>query len=560
MTNFPISLSPGGADPAPQPPIELPGDPATPGSALDGNVPSGQAALNAYQLALLGTTETPPFVGTLGEWLLSLRGADANDFINTDPRLAGNSDEVSPSQKATRTFVEGRVLALSDAVEEMVSDESAARQSADAAATARLASLESATASLATLPSDLVAESEARVSADDDISAEIQAEVSRATGVEAGLQAAVDSLVSLMASDDTTLDQLQEIVEFIKINRDDLDSLGIASISGLSAALLALEQSIAAVDSDLASSVAALSATISTNKSSAETALAAEVTRATAAEAALTTLVNGKQPASSVLTNTTASFTTEKDSKLAGVSPGATANSSDAFLLARSNHTGMQPQDTVTNLVSDLAAKAPKDSPSLTGTPVAPTPATSDDSTKIATTAHVQAVVRALVGLAPAELNTLAEIAAALAANQTSDAALAAAVSGKLSKTANLSDLSDVGAARIALGVQNFSGTSSGVNTGDQDLSGLVPKSTTINGVALSGNITITFDAGSLAGNTLAANVTNSNLKRFGTHIELGTPASGDLSNTVNIPAAGLIGDIPLQRMREAVAFAVAMA
>jgi hypothetical protein len=43
--------------------------------------------------------------------------------------------------------------------------------------------------------------------------------------------------------------------------------------------------------------------------------------------------------------------------KLAGVASGATANSPDATLLARANHTGTQAQSTVTNLTTDLAAK-----------------------------------------------------------------------------------------------------------------------------------------------------------------------------------------------------------
>lgn len=45
----------------------------------------------------------------------------------------------------------------------------------------------------------------------------------------------------------------------------------------------------------------------------------------------------------------------------------------------------------VTNLSSDLAAKAPINSPTLTGTPASTTPATSDNTTRIATTAFVKA-------------------------------------------------------------------------------------------------------------------------------------------------------------------------
>jgi len=48
-------------------------------------------------------------------------------------------------------------------------------------------------------------------------------------------------------------------------------------------------------------------------------------------------------------------------------------------------------ESAVTNLVSDLAAKAPLNSPALTGTPTAPTATTSDNSTQIATTAFVKA-------------------------------------------------------------------------------------------------------------------------------------------------------------------------
>lgn len=50
----------------------------------------------------------------------------------------------------------------------------------------------------------------------------------------------------------------------------------------------------------------------------------------------------------------------------------------------------------VTNLVSDLAAKAPLASPALTGTPTAPTPTSNDNSTKIATTAYVDSAIAGL--------------------------------------------------------------------------------------------------------------------------------------------------------------------
>ena len=49
------------------------------------------------------------------------------------------------------------------------------------------------------------------------------------------------------------------------------------------------------------------------------------------------------------------------------------------------------PQSGVTNLTADLALRAPLESPTFMGTPAAPTQATSDSSTRLATTAFVQA-------------------------------------------------------------------------------------------------------------------------------------------------------------------------
>ena len=69
------------------------------------------------------------------------------------------------------------------------------------------------------------------------------------------------------------------------------------------------------------------------------------------------------------------------------------------------------------NLVLDQGF-APINSPPFTGTPTAPTQATADSSTKLATTAFVQAVAAALVGAAPDLLNTLAEIAAQLQSDE----------------------------------------------------------------------------------------------------------------------------------------------
>ena len=71
-----------------------------------------------------------------------------------------------------------------------------------------------------------------------------------------------------------------------------------------------------------------------------------------------------------------------------------------------------KPVSTAQQTALDL--KAPLASPTLTGTPIAPTAAAGNNSTQIATTAYADAAVAALVDSAPATLNTLDELAAAL--------------------------------------------------------------------------------------------------------------------------------------------------
>lgn len=81
-------------------------------------------------------------------------------------------------------------------------------------------------------------------------------------------------------------------------------------------------------------------------------------TQAIATVTGLQTALDGKQaagsyqPLATVLTNTTASFTTAQETKLSGIAAGATANQTDAFLLSRANHTGTQAAATITGLAA----------------------------------------------------------------------------------------------------------------------------------------------------------------------------------------------------------------
>lgn len=90
-----------------------------------------------------------------------------------------------------------------------------------------------------------------------------------------------------------------------------------------------------------------------------------------------------------------------------------------------------------TTMTNSLAAKAPLASPSLTGTPTAPTQATTDKSTRIATTAFVQAVVDAAETVLNAAIATKAPLASpALSGNPTAPTQAAGNNSTRLATTA----------------------------------------------------------------------------------------------------------------------------
>lgn len=78
-----------------------------------------------------------------------------------------------------------------------------------------------------------------------------------------------------------------------------------------------------------------------------------------------------------------------------------------------------------------LALKAPLASPGLTGTPTAPTAAQTANNTQIATTAFVKAALAGLVGSSPAALDTFNELAAALGNDPNFATTMTNALAGK---------------------------------------------------------------------------------------------------------------------------------
>ncbi|MEN6942722.1 phage tail protein [Escherichia coli] len=115
-----------------------------------------------------------------------------------------------------------------------------------------------------------------------------------------------------------------------------------------------------------------------------------------------------------------------------------------------------------------LALKAPLSSPALTGTPTAPTAAQSVNNTQIATTAFVKSAIAGMVGSAPAALDTLNELAAALGNDPNFATTMLNALAGKQPLDNTLTNLSgkDVAGLLTYLGLGEAAKRDVGTGTG----------------------------------------------------------------------------------------------
>ena len=109
--------------------------------------------------------------------------------------------------------------------------------------------------------------------------------------------------------------------------------------------------------------------------------------------------------------------------------------------------------DVTSGIQGQINAKASLASPTFTGVPLTTTPASTDSSTKIASTAYVHGELTDLIGGASAAFDTLLEISASIANGDSDVVALTSTVGGKMTKSSNLSDLTDAAAARGNLGL-----------------------------------------------------------------------------------------------------------
>ncbi|EJR2728644.1 phage tail protein [Salmonella enterica subsp. enterica] len=134
---------------------------------------------------------------------------------------------------------------------------------------------------------------------------------------------------------------------------------------------------------------------------------------------------------------------------------------------------------------------AQKHNPTFTGEPKAPTPAAGNNTTRIATTEFVQAAITALINGAPATLDTLKEIAAAINNDPKFSATINNALSGKQPLDETLTHLSG----KDVAGLLAYLGLGETINLARN----AVPATRRINSKPLTGDITLwASDVGAL--------------------------------------------------------------
>ncbi|WP_225087746.1 phage tail protein [Pectobacterium colocasium] len=123
--------------------------------------------------------------------------------------------------------------------------------------------------------------------------------------------------------------------------------------------------------------------------------------------------------------------------------PDGVSNRQAKELASRTRYLKKEQEKTGSHLAIHAAAAdphtqyAPKENPTFTGTPKAPTPATDSNSQQVATTAFVKSVAAALVNGAPAALDTLQELAKAMGNDPNFSATVLDAIADVKAEAAN---------------------------------------------------------------------------------------------------------------------------
>ena len=327
-------------------------------TALDNADSATRAYVDAQLSALTG--DAPALLNTLGE---------ISDALNDDPNFFTTAAAARTANTA------------------LINAETARATAAEAAVQADVNSNEAdADTAIAAVQADVDANEAAALTARNAIQADVDQNESDADAAIAAVQADVNQ------------------------NETDADAAIAAQNTAMLAAVAVVQADVNQNETDADAAIAAVQADVDQNEADGDAALAAE-------KAALLIAI-------AVVQNDVNTNESDADTAIAAVQSDVDANEVTAANLVTAQNTAMLAavaavQADVDQNESDadtaLATKAPLASPALTGTPTSPTASQGSGTTQIATTAYVDTAVATLIDSSPGALDTLNELAAAIA-------------------------------------------------------------------------------------------------------------------------------------------------
>jgi hypothetical protein len=246
---------------------------------------------------------------------------------------------------------------------------------------------------------------------------------------------------------------------------------------------------------------------------------------------------------SAVAANTAkTSFDSTSSAKLAGIETGATANSSDATLLARANHTGTQ----VASTISDFDTEVSNNTDVSANTSARHAAVTVTDSTEIDFTLTGQDLTAAL------KLASIDETKLDTSVNASLDLADSATQPGDLATVATSGAYSDLtGTPTIPTSVDELNPSQTGNSGKVLQTDGTNATWQTAGGGGSGDMLAATYDPTSVAGDAfdqdnMADGTTNKNYTATEQTKLTGIETAADVTDTTNVTAAGALMDSEL--------------